>query len=150
MSPRLYRNGCGVSFMRSSVSPEGSLSDGRATTQDGQTSDRGGFGSNRGDHDPLRRFFCPDWVRSPADYLPRHRYWLHALLLLLTLISTTVVGAGMARSFELNQPVDVLGDLDGYARILQDPLFLMAGLPFSLTLLAILLAHEFGHYIAAR
>ena len=37
---------------------------------------------------------------------PRHRYWLHALLLLATLLSTTIVGAGMAHSFAQNQPVD--------------------------------------------
>jgi membrane-associated protease RseP (regulator of RpoE activity) len=30
------------------------------------------------------------------------------------------------------------------------PSYLLAGLPFSLTLLAILLAHEFGHFLAAR
>jgi hypothetical protein len=27
---------------------------------------------------------------------PRHRYWLHALLLVATLLSTTIVGAGLA------------------------------------------------------
>jgi membrane-associated protease RseP (regulator of RpoE activity) len=31
-----------------------------------------------------------------------------------------------------------------------DPSYLLAGLPFSLTLLGILLCHEFGHYCAAR
>ena len=33
------------------------------------------------------------------DLRPRHRYWLHALLLLATLLSTTIVGAEMAHSF---------------------------------------------------
>jgi len=80
----------------------------------------------------------------------RHRYWLHALLLVLTLITTTVVGAGMEYSFAANKPFDFERDLEGYQRMLHDPGFLMAGLPFSLTLLTILLAHEFGHFIAAR
>ena len=31
-----------------------------------------------------------------------------------------------------------------------DPSFLLDGLPFSLTLLTILMAHEMGHYLAAR
>jgi membrane-associated protease RseP (regulator of RpoE activity) len=81
---------------------------------------------------------------------PRHRYWLHALLLVATLLSTTIVGAGLARSFAQGRPVDFTGDLEGYVRMWQEPSFLLAGLPFSLTLLTILLAHEFGHFIAAR
>jgi len=81
---------------------------------------------------------------------PRHRYWLHALLLLATLLSTTIVGAGMAHSFAQNQPVDLGENLTGYLRMWSEPSYLLAGLPFSLTLLTILLAHEFGHYLAAR
>ena len=81
---------------------------------------------------------------------PRHRYWLHALLLVATLLSTTVVGAGLARSFAANSPFDFQGDLEGYARMWHQPSYLLAGLPFSLTLLTILLAHEFGHYLTAR
>jgi membrane-associated protease RseP (regulator of RpoE activity) len=81
---------------------------------------------------------------------PKHRYWLHALLLLLTLGTTTVVGAGLARSFAGNRPFDFDADLQGYARMWHDPAYLLDGLPFSLTLLAILLAHEMGHYFAAR
>jgi membrane-associated protease RseP (regulator of RpoE activity) len=81
---------------------------------------------------------------------PRHRYWLHALLLVLTLISTTVVGAGMAHNFAQSQPID-LGELfNGYVRMWQEPSYLLAGLPFSLTLLTILLAHELGHFLTAR
>jgi membrane-associated protease RseP (regulator of RpoE activity) len=80
----------------------------------------------------------------------RHRYWLHALLLLLTLLSTTVVGAALAREFADNRPLDFEAELLGYARMLHDPAYLLAGLPFSITLLSILMAHEMGHYIAAR
>jgi membrane-associated protease RseP (regulator of RpoE activity) len=80
---------------------------------------------------------------------PRHRYWLHVLLLLLTLVTTTVVGAGMARSFNDRRPFE-FGDLNEYARMWHDPAYLLDGLPFSLTLLAILMAHEMGHYFAAR
>ena len=81
---------------------------------------------------------------------PKHRYWLHALLLLLTLVTTTVVGAGLAESFAGNRPFDFDADLRGYARMWHDPAYLLDGLPFSLTLLAILMAHEMGHYCAAR
>jgi len=81
---------------------------------------------------------------------PHHRYWLHAFLLVATLISTTVVGAGLARSFAQSRPIDFAGDLDGYVRMWQQPSYLLPGLPFSLTLLTILLAHEFGHFLTAR
>jgi membrane-associated protease RseP (regulator of RpoE activity) len=81
---------------------------------------------------------------------PRHRYWLHALLLLLTLVTTTSVGAGLAHSFANNRPFDFDADFDAYKQMWHDPSVLLDGLPFSLTLLGILLAHELGHYLAAR
>ena len=68
----------------------------------------------------------------------------------MTLLTTTVVGAGLAASFEAGTPIDFERDLHGYVRMWGDPSFLLAGLPFSLTLLGILLAHEFGHFLAAR
>jgi len=89
-------------------------------------------------------------ARAFARTRPRHRYWLHALLFLLTLVTTTVVGSGLARSFTAGRPFDYEADLEGYARLLHDPAYLLNGLPFSLTLLAILMAHEMGHYLAAR
>ena len=87
---------------------------------------------------------------EPEPPRPRHRYWLHALLLLLTLVTTTVVGAGLAQSFAENRSFDFDADILGYMRAWHDPSYLLAGLPFSLTLLAILMSHEMGHYIAAR
>jgi membrane-associated protease RseP (regulator of RpoE activity) len=91
-----------------------------------------------------------DWFALQAAAKPHHRYWLHALLLLLTLVSTTVVGAGLAASFAENRAFDFFADLEGYVRMWHDPAYLLTGLPFSLTLLSILLAHEFGHFLAAR
>ena len=79
---------------------------------------------------------------------PGQRYWLHALLLLATLLTTSVVGAGMAESFRQGRPYDF--GFDGYVQMWRDPSFLLQGLPFSLTLLSIFMAHEFGHYLAAR
>lgn len=79
---------------------------------------------------------------------PRHRYWLHALLLLLTLGTTTVVGTSLAQCFSSNRPADY--DLAIYIQIWREPSLLLLGLPFSLTLLLILMAHEMGHYLAAR
>src|SRR5215471_202231 len=81
---------------------------------------------------------------------PRQRYWLHALLFFATFVSTTVVGAGLWRSFLLGRAFDFEDNLQGYVRMWHNPSFLLTGLPFSLSLIAILLAHEFGHYFAAR
>lgn len=62
-----------------------------------------------------------------------HRYWLHALLFLGTLATTTWAGA-----------------LHEGMNLLQEPGRFAAGLPYSLGLMIILGAHEMGHYIAAR
>lgn len=87
---------------------------------------------------------------AEAHRQPKQRYWLHILLLLLTLVTTSVVGAGMSLSFTSNRPLDFGEDLDGFARILYEPSYLLNGLSFSLALLTILLCHEMGHYLAAR
>jgi Zn-dependent protease len=90
------------------------------------------------------------WV-IPA---PRQRWWLYGLFLLLTLFSTMVVGARMEFYFQHQQPVFSLNDntLDLFpiGWILQHPATLLLGLPFSLTLMFILFAHEMGHYLYAR
>jgi len=81
---------------------------------------------------------------------PRHRYWLHALLLLLTLLTTTVIGAGMADDFAHNRPADYETGLHGFIRMWHDPGYLLGGLPFALSLLTILMCHEMGHYFVAK
>ena len=82
--------------------------------------------------------------------LPRlhERYWLHGLLFLLTLISTTLVGSSLQADFDRNLPFDVEHYLYAFVNVWSHPGLIWQGLPFSLTLLTILLAHEFGHYFA--
>jgi len=79
----------------------------------------------------------------------RERYWLYSLLFALTLLTATVVGTAMQIDFDRNQPFDLERSLDTWATVWRHPATLLQGLPFSLTLLLILLAHEFGHYTAA-
>src|SRR5512135_2083483 len=59
--------------------------------------------------------------------------YLHVLLFLLTFLSTLAVGA-------LNVGADII----------KEPFKIYKGLPFSATLLCILLAHEFSHYLASK
>jgi Peptidase family M50 len=90
------------------------------------------------------------WVVRP----PRPRWWLYGIFLLLTLFSTTVVGARMQVNFMRHLPVFSLRDdtlsLFPLGWIAQHPANLLMGLPFSLTLMFILFAHEMGHYLYAR
>jgi membrane-associated protease RseP (regulator of RpoE activity) len=76
-----------------------------------------------------------------------HRYWLHIGLLLATLLTTSIVGSRMLRDFQGNLPPLGVEELwDAFVNGWRQPAALLDGLPFSLTLLAILLAHEFGHF----
>lgn len=67
--------------------------------------------------------------------------WLNLALFLVTGATTILSGAWQEGVDFFSNP----------ALLLQNPLMvLQAGLPFSLSLLAIMLCHEFGHYSAAR
>jgi Zn-dependent protease len=92
----------------------------------------------------------PIWVVRPR----RTRWWLYGLFLLLTFFSTMVVGARMEANFLRHLPVFSLSDdtlsLFPIGWIAQNPANLLMGIPFSLTLMFILFAHEMGHYLYAR
>jgi len=64
--------------------------------------------------------------------------WVNLALFILTFASMTVVG------IRIPEGAPISGSLNDLAT------YFTTGLPFSLSLMAILLAHEFGHYIAAR
>ncbi len=92
----------------------------------------------------------------PYAYLrrPRERYWLHGLLLLATCFTTLVVGARMEFNFLNNLPPFAAGDewlpFFPLAWVWAHPARLLLGIPFSATLLTVLLAHEMGHYLFCR
>jgi membrane-associated protease RseP (regulator of RpoE activity) len=90
----------------------------------------------------------------PVVAPPGERYWLHALLLVATCFTTLVVGARMEFNFLRNAPPFVAGDeylpFFPLKWVLQEPSRLLLGIPFSATLLTILLAHEMGHYLFCR
>lgn len=98
--------------------------------------------------------WSPDEISEPAVYRPaepffvpalprkfQSRLWLHLLLFLVTLVTTTAVGALHYHSFASE-----------FSRV-EIPLrwsLLVSGLWYSLTLLGILGAHEMGHYLLCR
>jgi membrane-associated protease RseP (regulator of RpoE activity) len=88
-------------------------------------------------------------VRPVPAVLARERYWLHVLLFSLTLLSTTIVGASMQMDFDRNLPFDVGRSMETYLSAWGHAGVLWRGLPYSLALMAILLAHELGHYLTA-
>jgi membrane-associated protease RseP (regulator of RpoE activity) len=80
---------------------------------------------------------------------PRERYWLYGVLFAATILTATVVGASMQYDFDRNLPFDLEHSFALWTRIWRHPSTLLDGLPYSLTLLTILMAHELGHYLAA-
>lgn len=72
--------------------------------------------------------------------------WINLLLFVVTVISTLLVGATYG---ELDVDPS-LGLFELFWQILTTPALLWSGIAFAGPLLAILTAHEFGHYFAAR
>lgn len=84
-----------------------------------------------------------------AVRVPR-RWWLHILLLCLTLLTTTAFGFALAQSFAAGEVFDVRWVEEAYSRLLHADPALVSGFEFSLPLLTILISHELGHYVACR
>jgi membrane-associated protease RseP (regulator of RpoE activity) len=84
----------------------------------------------------------------------RERYWLHALLLVATVFATLTAGAGMQFNFQNNfapySADDRAAPFFPLLWVIQNPARLLLGIPFSSTLLVILLCHEMGHYLYCR
>ena len=74
-----------------------------------------------------------------------------ALLLLASIVTTTVNGAQFTHNFFRGlPPVARESDLWPWGWFLRHPALFFTGFAYSLTLLGILLIHEFGHYAACR
>lgn len=97
----------------------------------------------------------PEYLR-PIEVMvvqpKKKHYWFYTLMLLATLFTTLVVGARIEFNFLHGSPAFLFNDetfsLFPIRWIWADPSRLLLGIPFAVTLLLILLAHEMGHYIA--
>src|SRR2546425_9994464 len=87
----------------------------------------------------------------PAEFLvedtPRPFPWLNIILFMLTCMTTTIVGTVLMASFDGAVPESIIGFLTS---ILHSPSMLISGLPFSVAIMTILMAHEMGHYLTCR
>jgi membrane-associated protease RseP (regulator of RpoE activity) len=97
----------------------------------------------------------PAWVPARWSPRPRQRWYsslpLHVVLFLLTVLPTLIVGAHIALNYARNLPVfDWDVSLAFFRELWRHPGLLILGVPFSSTLLSILLAHELGHYFTCR
>src|ERR1051325_6849370 len=87
----------------------------------------------------------------PAEILfeqarPQKFPWVNVALFGATCLSTMVTGCFLNASF-----ANTFTDVSGFVKeILRSPFVIVNGLPFSLAIMSILLAHEMGHYLTCR
>ena len=74
---------------------------------------------------------------------------LSSSLFVLTLVTSLIAGTHFAAAYAHNQAASLDAFLQTFRLVYRNPAALLAGLPFALTLLGILLAHELGHYSLA-
>jgi len=75
------------------------------------------------------------------------RYWLNVALLIVTFFTTLVVGAQLEWNYQHGLPPFTLEESIFPVVWALRSRHLLLGIPFSLTLMLILLAHELGHYL---
>jgi Zn-dependent protease len=113
--------------------------------------DNGSNGHSQLPVEILERQF-PQLADLPPARPRRRSIWPALILFLLTVLTTLSVGAEFARSYALDQQ-PFTSNPNYFAMVfypLLHPRLLLLGIPFSFTLLTILLAHELGHYFACK
>jgi len=95
------------------------------------------------------------WMSARWPPRPRIRWYnslpFHIALFLLTILTTLIVGTRIELNYIQNLPAfdwDISGSY--FRELCRNPARLAMGVPFSFTLLSILLSHELGHYLTCR
>lgn len=93
-------------------------------------------------------------TRSPIAWGPEPRS-LRSLfaaigLFIITAFSTLAAGAQFAAAYAANQSPGFDSFFSDYFRPFFQPRLFISGIPFAVTLMGILLAHELGHFFACR
>jgi membrane-associated protease RseP (regulator of RpoE activity) len=94
---------------------------------------------------PPAQFYVPVLRRPSLKSLI-----LAVALFLLTLCTCLAAGTQFAVAYANKQAASVDEFLRAFTLFYKDPAALLAGLPFAVALLTILLAHELGHFFACR
>jgi membrane-associated protease RseP (regulator of RpoE activity) len=81
---------------------------------------------------------------------PRKMLIIACVLFFLTLCTCLAAGTQFAVAYGNNQSASIDEYVRAFKLFYQHPTGLAAGIPFAITLLTILLAHELGHYFACR
>lgn len=96
--------------------------------------------------DPAFRAYAVTGLRGPSA----KSFLIACVLFLLTLTTCLVAGTQFALAYAHDQAVSWDEFVGAFALLYRHPAALAAGLPFALTLLTILLAHELAHFFACR
>ena len=93
--------------------------------------------------------YGPSYAATPPHPSTRSLI-LAAFLFFLTLITCLLAGTHFAAAYARNQAASIDTFMQTFTLAYRHPATLLTGLPFAVTLLTILLAHELGHYFACR
>ena len=80
--------------------------------------------------------------------VPSQRYFLHASLFLLTVLTTLFWGSYMMLLHETT--IAAPGPIQYFLQVLSNPALLYKGIGYSFAIMFILLCHEMGHYLACN
>jgi membrane-associated protease RseP (regulator of RpoE activity) len=92
----------------------------------------------------------PPYYAMVPQHPPLKTLLLAIVLFFVTLCTCLVAGKHFAAAYAQNEAVSFDEFLRALTLLYRHPFALASGLPFALTLLAILLTHELGHYFACR
>ena len=90
--------------------------------------------------------YGPAVVPAPS----RKSLVIACVLFLLTLCTSLAAGTQFATAYANNQAASLDEWVKAFTLFYKNPAGLVAGIPFAVTLLTILLAHELGHFFACR